>query len=458
MGSAWSSISAHVRELLRLAAPTIVMRSGSLIMLMVDIVMLGRASSTELAFYSLAQGPVSTLMLGALGLQMGVMIVTAQLYGAGQDRLCGGVWRRAVPYALGIGFVVSLICAAGPEAYRWLGQTEDLAIGAARVTWILGLGIPAYLGYLASGFFLEGLKRPWPATWLMLAANILNALLNAWWIDGGAGVPAMGAAGAAWATTAARWFLCIAGALWVWNLKDHERFCIRVRAPKDPTGWAWQRRLGYAAGLSIGVEAFGFSALNVMSGWFGATALASYAIGINILGMVFMVALGVGSATSVRVGHAVGRGDAADAERAGWTGLGLNTVLTSPIVAAFLCVPAAVAGFYTDDPAVLPVAAALVTWIAVIIPLDGAQAVMSNALRGRGEVWMPSVLQSCAYLLVMMPGGWLIGSRMGWGVEGLFAAILAGSVVSATLLSVRFRLLARRDLRAGLRAPVTDTL
>ena len=448
----------HVRELLRLAPPTIVMRSGSLIMLMVDIVMLGRTSSTELAYYSLAQGPVSTLMLAALGLQMGVMIVTAQLFGAGQERLCGGVWRRAVPYALAIGFGVSLICAAGPQAYHWLGQTEDLAVGAAKVTWILGLGIPAYLGYLASGFFLEGLKRPWPATWLMLAANVLNVGLNAWWIDGGAGVPAMGAAGAAWATTAARWFLCAAAALWVWNLKDHDRFCIRVKAPKDPVGWAWQRRLGYAAGLSIGVEAFGFSALNVMAGWFGATALAAYAIGINILGMVFMISLGVGSATSVRVGHAVGRRDPVDAERAGWTGLGLNTLLTAPLVVAFLAVPGAAAGFYTDDPTVLPVAAVLVAWIAVIVPLDGAQAVMSNALRGRGEVWMPSLLQSCAYILVMMPGGWLLGSRFGWGVEGLFAAILAGSVVSSTLLSTRFRLLALRDRRSSLRTPVTDTL
>jgi len=79
-------------------------------------------------------------------------------------------------------------------------------------------------------------------------------------------------------------------------------------------------------------------------------------------------------------------------------------------------------------------------------------------LRGRGEVWMPSLLQSCAYLLVMMPGGWLLGSRMGWGVEGLFAAILAGSVVSSTLLSTRFRLLALRDRRLSLRSPVTDTL
>ncbi len=100
----WSSIVSHVRELLRLALPTVVMRSGGLVMLMIDIIMLGHASSRELAFYSLAQGPVSTLLLTALGLGMGTLVVTAQLHGAGLDARCGGVWRRSIPYSLGIGW------------------------------------------------------------------------------------------------------------------------------------------------------------------------------------------------------------------------------------------------------------------------------------------------------------------------------------------------------------------
>ncbi|SBW12297.1 Multidrug resistance protein [uncultured Alphaproteobacteria bacterium] len=445
-------------ELLKLALPTIAMRSGALIMVMVDVIMLGHHASDELAVYSLSQGPVSTLMLAALGLQMGVMIVTAQLFGAGCDARCGGVWRRGLPYALLTGGVVAVICAAGPQPFRWLGQEEHLAVGAAEVTRILGLGLPGYLGYLASGYFLEGLKRPWPATWLMLAANALNAALNAWWIGGGWGVEAMGAAGAAWATTVARWFLCIAAAAWVWNLSDHVRFRIREPAARDPAGAAQQRRLGYAAGLSIGFEAFGFSALNVMSGWFGAEALAAYAIGINILGTVFMVALGVGAATSVRVGHAVGRGDPADAEVAGWTGLGLDVLLVAPVSLAFAAAPLAFAGFYTDDPAVRAAAAALVLWMAAILPFDGAQAVMSNALRGWGETWAPSLLQGSAYLLVMMPAGWWLGSRMGFGVSGLFAAILGGSIVSSVLLCMRFRYLSRRGRNEILRESVPTPL
>ncbi|MBN2752356.1 MAG: MATE family efflux transporter, partial [Rhodospirillaceae bacterium] len=62
------AVRSHVRELLRLAVPTVVSRSGALVMLMVDIVMLGHVSSRELAFYSLSMGPVSALLLTSLGL------------------------------------------------------------------------------------------------------------------------------------------------------------------------------------------------------------------------------------------------------------------------------------------------------------------------------------------------------------------------------------------------------
>ncbi len=434
-----SSVLSHVRELLRLAVPTVVTRSGALVMLMVDIAMLGHASSRELAFYSLAMGPVSTLLLTSLGLLMGTLVVTSQLHGAGRDARCGGVWRRSLPYAMAIGAVVVAVSAAGPGMYRLLGQEEALAQGAADVTFVLGVGIPGYLGYLASGYFLEGLKRPWPGTWIMLAGNLANAALNAAWI------PEHGAVGAAWATGAARWLMCLAAAAWVWFLRDGDRFSVRRGPWRDTEAWRLQRRLGYAAGASIGVEAFAFSSLNVMSGWFGADSLAAYAIGINLLGMVFMLALGVGSAASVRVGHAVGRGDWRDAEVAGWTGLGVNTLLVLPLVAAFVLAPQAFAAVYTGDPAVLALAGLLVAWIAVILPFDGAQAVMANALRGRGETWAPMVLQGCAYLLVMMPCAWGFSARMGMGVGGLFAAVAVASVISATLLSARFRWLARRD-------------
>jgi len=433
--------------MLRLAVPTIVMRSGALLMVMCDIVLLGRHSSQELAFYSLAQGPVMTLVLTGLGLLMGTLVLTSQFYGAGDFKSCGGVWRRSIPYALAIGLVICALCSTGPQIFLWFLQSEDLARGAAGVSLVLGVGIPGYMGYLASAYFLEGLKRPWPGTVIMLAGNVVNLILNLWWIEGGLGISAMGAEGAAWATTVSRLCLCVAAALWVWLKTDREVFGAQDTGARDPRAWALQKKLGYGAGLSIGIEAFAFGALNIMAGWSGAISLAAYAIGINILGMVFMMALGVGGSTSVLVGYAYGAKDYKSAVLAGWTGLGLNTLLEIPLMALFTFIPLVFAAVYTSDAAVLQVTAALIVWIAFILPFDGAQAVMSNALRGRGETFMPAVLQTGAFLLVMLPCGYIFSTGPLPGAEGLFAAILAGTMCSSSLLTIRFWVLAQKDRR-----------
>ncbi len=434
-------------EILRLAAPTIAMRSGGLLMVMTDIVLLGQYNSEELAFYSLSQGPVMAMVLTGLGLLMGTLVLTSQEFGSGRLEKCGAVWQRSLPYGLISGLIIFALCATGPQLYIWLGQTEHLAQGASDVAFALGAGIPGYLMYLSSAYFLEGLKRPWPGTIFMLSANVLNIILNLWWINGGWGVEAMGSTGAAWATTASRYAMCIAAGLWVWTMRDHAKFGIRTRAAKDPKAWAIQRRLGYGAGLSIGIEGAAFGSLNVMSGWAGATALAAYGIGINLLGLVFMMSLGVGGASSVLVGHAYGAKNYREAAIAGWTGLGLNTLLALPIMACFAMFPLSFARIYTDDPAVLQVTAALLMWIAIMLPFDGGQAVMNNVLRGRGEAFMPAVLQSCAFAFLMVPCGYLFSTGLLPGAEGLFAAILVGTAASSTLLSLRFWWLARKDQR-----------
>jgi len=323
--------------------------------------------------------------------------------------------------------------------YVWMGQDESLAAGAADVTFAIGLGVPGYLGYLASAYFLEGLKRPWPCTFVILGANVLNFILNALWID------TYGAEGASWATTVSRAVMFVLALALVWFMSDHHKFGVRYVGVKDRKGWALQRRYGYGAGLSIGVEAFAFGALNVMSGWSGTVSLASYAIGINLLGLTFMLALGVGGATSVMVGHAYGAKDKRAAALAGWTGLGLNTFLEIPIMLFFAIAPAVLAGFYTEDPKVLAAAAILIGWMVLILPFDGGQAVISNALRGRGETFVPAVLQSCAFAFVMLPCGYWWSTGILPGSEGLFAAILAGTVTSSSLLSLRFWWLAKKD-------------
>jgi MATE family multidrug resistance protein len=442
-----SRLIGHASELIRLAGPVVVGRSGIMIMAMVDTVMVGRFSTQELAFQGIGQAPVIPLLLAMMGLMMGTLVSSASAYGAGRTEECGAAWRRSLPLALGAGFAAALLCAPGEPLLRALGQTPELSSGGGEVVQILGLGLPAALVFLTTNFFLEGIKRPVPGMVMVIVANIVNVLLNWVLIYGHLGFPAMGAAGSAWATTGVRVFLAVGLVAYVWAMPDHARFAVRARPAGGWGVWRSQRRIGYAAGASIGVEAMAFSAVSVFAGWLGPVPLAGYSIALNLISMVFMVAIGVGSATAVRVGIERGNRRASGMALAGWTGLAVNTVAMSGFGILFAAVPDGLVSLYTADPELRALTVPLVAFCAWVLVADGGQGVMANALRGRGETWVPTSLHVFSYFGVMVPVCWFLSSFLGHGVMGLFEGILIASIVSVGLLCGRFFLLCRRDAR-----------
>jgi MATE family multidrug resistance protein len=116
----------------------------------------------------------------------------------------------------------------------------------------------------------------------------------------------------------------------------------------------------------------------------------------------------------------------------------------------------AIAGIYTTDAALLAVVAPLIAFVAWILVVDGGQAVMANALRGRGDAWVPTVSHAVSYFGVMIPAAWLFAFPLDRGALGLLEGILVASIVSVTLLSGRFLALTRRDRLSGL-AAVSDS-
>jgi len=439
-------LSRHARELIRLAAPIVVSRSGFLFLVMADTVMTGHFSAEQLAYLAIGLGLIMPMMITALGMIMGTLVLTANSYGAGRLRDCGPVWRRSLGYALLLGIVCVLIGAFGRELLDLTGQTPDIAMHGGEIMWIVSLGLPGHLLFLSSVYFLEGIGRPSLGMMVMVAANILNIALNWLLIDGAWFDAPLGAAGAAWATTASRWFMAISLGAIVWNLRDHANFAIREPLSGGFRAWQELRRIGYAIGLSVGVESIAFACLSTFAGWLGKLPLAAYGLTLNMMALIFMLAIGIGSATAVRVGIAFGRGDIPDAALAGWTGCGANAVVMLLAGVVSYAFDAHLAGFYTDDSALLAEAVITVSFITWVFVPDGGQAVMANALRGRKDVWMPSVIQTASFFGVMVPYAYFAAFHWGYGTVGLFHGILAGCIVSLAWLSYRFHRLAMRDI------------
>lgn len=434
-------LARQVGAIVRLGAPVSLSRVGMLLLIVVDVAMVGRHSSLELAYFGLANAVLLVLFLLGVGMLIGTAVLTAQAVGAGAERECGVIWRTAVLHALALGVAFALLTLAGRWFYAATGQDPELARGAADVLLVMGLGLPGGLLFVCCTLFLEALKRPLPGLVAMAFANALNAGFNAWLI------PPLGAEGAALATSAVR---TLAGLALVWHilrLSDAARF--NLRGPME--GWravgAKLRRLGWPLGLAQGLESCAFSALSLFAGLLGATAVAGFQIAMMIVAFLFMAAIGVGAATAVHVGQAVGRADRAGMARAGWSGLIAILCFMGAAAAGMSLWPHAFGRIFTTDPAVLAIVGPTLVAAAFMLIPDGAQGVLMGALRGAGDVWIPSAMHLCSFTLVMTPAAWLLAVRLGYGAPGLMLGALAGVGVAALLLAGRFATISRRQVR-----------
>ena len=435
----------HVFETLRLAPAIVLARSGIVIMILVDTMIVGRYSSTELGYFAIGNSIVQPIIVTSLGLILGTLVLSANNYGAGRLKECGRVWRRSVIYSLVLGVLGLLICLFGEAILIFSNQSQELSEGGARVIRVIGFGVPPHLIFLACSFFLEGLGRVGPGAICMILANVINFILGIFLVGGSDLIAPLGAEGAAWAITISRWFLAISMIGCVIFMKDQALFSLRSISLGGISEWKHQRRLGYAMGLSLAVETLAFSIMQQFAGWLGTSELAAFAIAFQLLTISFMVAIGIGAATAVRVGLAFGQGNPMEIALAGWTGLGLSVLANALIGILILIFAEPIAGAFTKDAAVLAFAIPLFVWVAAALVTDGGQAVVSNALRGRQDVWAACLIQGMVFLGIMAPLTWILSFPLELGAIGLFQGVLLAASLSVLLLGLRFHHLSRID-------------
>jgi MATE family multidrug resistance protein len=158
-----------------------------------------------------------------------------------------------------------------------------------------------------------------------------------------------------------------------------------------------------------------------------------------------MIPLGVSSATAVQVGRAYGARDPAGMTRAGWIAFAVIGVVG--ILAGLLLYPTRhwVALAYTADPAALQLILPALVLTCFFLAPDAVQVVAAQALRARGEVWVPTITHLISYALVMGPLAWWLAIPRGMGLNGVVLSVIVTSFLSAAFLVARFRILDWRD-------------
>lgn len=437
----------HIRRSLDLAVPVMLARAGLIIMVSVDSIMTGRAGVDELAHYAISLAPHVTLLVVGIGLMIGTIVLTAQADGAGQRARVGTIWVTAIWMAGALGLLWGGLLMAGETLLLLLGQSPSMAAGGGRALLMFAPGMPAILMYIATTFFLEGIGRPKAGMVVALSANLLNAALNWLLIYGHMGLPEMGGPGAALATTITRWAMLATLVAYLVRLPDGASYGLGQSAWPRPAVAAKLLRVGAPLSVASALETACFSLLMTFAGRLGEVPMAAYQIAFNVVTFAFMLAIGISTATSVRVANAVGRGDRLGLGRAGWIGLGLVVVLMLATAGLIIGFAPRIAALYSTEAAVRTLATQALWVAAGIVVVDGAQAVLLGALRGAGDVIAPTLSFAFAFWGVSVPVAYVFGLHGDAGILGLFWSLFAGLCVAFLLLLWRFAFIARRGAR-----------
>ena len=279
---------------------------------------------------------------------------------------------------------------------------------------------------------------------LGLATNVLGNWL---FMYGKFGLPALGAVGTGVATAIVQWVMF---ATMFWHVRRnaaYRPFGI-LRRPGRPERARLLEilRLGLPIGGSMIAECALFSAAGLMVSTLGAPVVAAHQIALNWASFMFMAPVSIHSATTIHVGHALGRGDRPAARLAGFVGIALCTLLM--VVSALVLAVAsdAIAAFYTADPAVRAFATQLLLLAGVFQVSDGLQVGAMGALRGFKDARVPLVITIGSYWAIGFPLALYGGIVRGGGPAGVWWGLIAGLSMSAALLNLRFARMSRSSV------------
>lgn len=451
--AAWASGGHWRLELtgtIKLALPIALTQLGQVAMMTSDLVLIGHLGDNAIAASALAQTVLFAAFVLGMGLVSAVAPLAAQAFGAREPRMVRRSLRVGLWVAVIIGVPLMAVQHVGENLLVALGQNQATAHLAGQyltgLSWSL---VPAWF-FIALRCFMGAVNRPEPALWIMLAAIPVNALLAYTLIYGAFGLPRLEMLGAGVATTLVNIGMCVAGFWVAYTQRPFKKFRVLNRFWRADWPLLWRLVVVGAPISGAFLLEFGlFASAAILMGWIGTTALAAHQIALQTAAFLFMVPLGISMAATVRVGHAVGRHDAAASRRAGFAAIALGAAFMAAmaliIVALRHEIPLLFLGVATADAgATAALAATLLALGSTFFIMDGIQTIANGALRGLNDTRIPMLFAAMSFWVVGFATSYTLAFPARLGAVGIWIGFTVGLGVYAMLLVWRFNALTRR--------------
>jgi len=405
----------------------------------VDIYFVARLGADAVATVTLTESTLVLVFGIALGLSMATTAVVARRIGEKDPEGASVAAVQAIIIGLGISLVVGVIgIAFAPGLLRIMGASPAvIATGHQYTAVLLGGSLVIFLIFLINAIF-RGAGDPALAMRTLWLANAINIILDPCLINGWGPFPHLGVMGAAVATTTGR----AVGVAYQVHVLLGGKSRVRLHLTQIRLNMDVMIRLirvSITGMIQFLISMASWLALIRIASLFGTAAVAGYGLGIRIFMFVILPSWGLSNAAATLVGQNLGAGHPERSEKAVYLTGFYNMCYMALLSVVFLCFAPQLAGFFTDDAMVLPVAVMLLRVLSIGNICYAWGMVLVQAFNGAGDTTTPSIINFVCYWMFQIPLAWFLATVAGMGPKGVFSAIPTAEAAMTIAAMVMFR-------------------
>jgi putative MATE family efflux protein len=427
------------RAILLLSIPSILEMVMESIFVIADIYFVSRLGADAVATVGLTESLVTIIYAISMGLGTATTSLVSRRIGekdresasrtAVQAILTGFIISLliGIPGAIFAGKILGLMGASAPIVSNMSGYTR-IMLGSNMVIMLLFI-INAV--FRSAGDAAVAMKVLW-------VGNIINIVLDPFFIFGWGPFPELGVTGAAVATMIGRltavlvqFYLLFFGQKRIQLSLKHFSFnpSIMLKILKLSVGSIGQNLIGTISWVG----------LVRMISIFGSEVVAGYTIAIRIVGFTLLPSWGLSNAASTLVGQNLGAKKPDRAERSVWITGWINMILLGVIGIILFVFPAYFVSLFINNEDVLLPGMKGLKIMSIGYIAYGLGMVLVNSFNGAGDTLTPLRINILAYWIIEVPLAWILAINIGMKEEGVYTSILIAETLMTAIAWLVFR-------------------
>jgi len=421
---------------------------------LVDIFWVGKLGPGSIASVAMSGTILMVLLTFLIGISTATIALVSRAMGSRDRDSANLIAMQSLFFAL----LASAICAllgfifAGP-LLKMLGATpEVLNEGTAYLRILFVGGVTMFLLFLGSSV-LRGAGDAITPMLVMGLATILNIILDPLLIFGVGFLPRLEVRGAACATVLAQGLAMIVMLSILFNGKS--RIHIKLSEFRIDWGIIWRIiRIGVPSSLQMFFRSMAMLALMVIVASFGTYAVAAYGVGIRLRMITLMPAFAFGTAAATLMGQNLGAKDIKRAARSAWTSTGFDFIVMALTGIIFFVFSKEIISLFNKNSEVIALGSNFLKITSLFYIFAAFSIVLSRALNGAGDTTSPMLITFIALWGIQIPLALFFSRVGGLGIEGVWWAIVAATVLNGLLITIWFQSGKWKRLKVAVIRPV----